>query len=371
MANAAEENWQVFLSLLPPDWQDAATLSGAIERLRGFSSVEALLRSLLLHVALGYSLRETAVRAKLAGLAAVSDVALLKRLRSSESWLRTMCTTLLRENGVQVGESLGGARVRIVDGTVVKEPGKTGSQWRIVYTLRLPSLECDFFELSPAEGKGHGESFSRVPVGEGELILGDAGYCSVAGIEHVHQCGGQVLVRVNPSTFTADAVSGGRAHLLPRLSSLSQCGQIGEWPVVVRGPLAHVAGRVCAIRKSEQAIQEAHRRIALKAVRKNRTTKAETWEYAKYVVVFTTQTTALAQEILEWYRLRWQIELVFKRLKSLAHLGHLPKHDERSCRAWLFGKLLVALLTQKLIRVGRDISPWGYLLPNASPESMA
>ncbi len=57
-----------------------------------------------------------------------------------------------------------------------------------------------------------------------------------------------------------------------------------------------------------------------------------------------------------------EIELVFKRLKSLAQLGHLPKHDDRSSRAWLYGKLLVTLLTLKLIRIGRDISPSGYPL---------
>jgi hypothetical protein len=42
--------------------------------------------------------------------------------------------------------------------------------------------------------------------------------------------------------------------------------------------------------------------------------------------------------------------------------GHVPKHDDRSSRAWLYGKLLVTLLTQKLIRIGRDISPSGYSL---------
>jgi hypothetical protein len=57
--------------------------------------------------------------------------------------------------------------------------------------------------------------------------------------------------------------------------------------------------------------------------------------------------------------MRWQIELVFKRLKSLAQLGHVPKYDDRSSRAWVYGKLLVALLAQKLIRIGRTISPWG------------
>jgi len=67
-------------------------------------------------------------------------------------------------------------------------------------------------------------------------------------------------------------------------------------------------------------------------------------------------------EVLEWYRIRWQIELVFKRLKTLAKLGQLPKHNAASSRAWLYGKLLIALLGQKLIRLGRTISPWGYTL---------
>jgi len=80
------------------------------------------------------------------------------------------------------------------------------------------------------------------------------------------------------------------------------------------------------------------------------------------VLVFTTRSTGSAAEVLESYRMRWQIELVFKRLKSLAQLGHVPKHDDRSSRAWVYGKLLVALLAQKLIRIGRDISPWGYPL---------
>jgi hypothetical protein len=60
--------------------------------------------------------------------------------------------------------------------------------------------------------------------------------------------------------------------------------------------------------------------------------------------------------------MRWQIELAFKRLKSLAQFGHVPKHHDRSSRAWIYGKLLVALLTQKLSRIGRDLSPCGYPL---------
>ena len=80
------------------------------------------------------------------------------------------------------------------------------------------------------------------------------------------------------------------------------------------------------------------------------------------MIVFTTCSSGSTADVLRSYRMRWQIELVFKRLKSLAQLGHLPKHDDRSSCAWLYGKLPVTLLAQKLIRIGRDISPSGYPL---------
>src|SRR5229473_785880 len=121
----AEEDWQVLTSLFPAGWRQMAWQSGAVERLRGFPSPDVLLRTLLLHVARGYSLREPVVRAKLANLADISDVALLKRLRDSEEWLRLMCIQLLRESGMCRLEESVSRTIRIVDGTIVKEPGKT------------------------------------------------------------------------------------------------------------------------------------------------------------------------------------------------------------------------------------------------------
>lgn len=360
MDNAAEESWQVLASLFPKGWQQQAKEAGAIERSRGITLPETLLRLFLLHVARGYSLRETAVRAKEAGLATISDVGLLKRLRRSEEWLHWLCVQLALENGVRMPTEAAQRTVRIVDGTIIKEPGKTGSQWRILYSLRLPELRCDFFDLTATLGAGTGESFARLPVERKDLILGDAGYCSAASIQSVVVRGGDVVVRINPQNFSLEQGSGGRAwHLLSHLRALEKAGQIGQWRVALAGTA--IQGRVCALRKSEQAIQQAHRRIERRASKRQTQTKPETWEYAKYVAVFTTEQSSPAELILEWYRVRWQIELVFKRLKTLAQLGHLPKYDDQSSRAWLYGKLFVALLTQKLIRVGREFSPWGYI----------
>jgi hypothetical protein len=190
-----------------------------------------------------------------------------------------------------------------------------------------------------------------------DLILADAGYCSVAGIQSVVRQGGAVVVRVNPQNFPVQDRRGRKFALLPHLQKLQAADTVGTWKVLLGG----IQGRICALRKSEAEIRQAHRRIERRASKKQVQTKPETWEYAKFVVVFTTDETTVAATILEWYRVRWQIELTFKRLKSLAQLGHLPKHDAQSSRSWLYGKLFVALLTQKLIRTGREISPWGYL----------
>ena len=83
---------------------------------------------------------------------------------------------------------------------------------------------------------------------------------------------------------------------------------------------------------------------------------------AQYVMVLTTfpRPKFSLEQVLDHDRFRWQIELVFKRFKQIAQLGHLPKHDQDSAQAWLYGKLLVTLLTEKLIQQARTISPWGY-----------
>jgi hypothetical protein len=62
--NALDEDWKILVGLLPPSWQRLARMTDAVERLRGFDSVNEVLRVLLMHVGCGYSLRETAVRAK-------------------------------------------------------------------------------------------------------------------------------------------------------------------------------------------------------------------------------------------------------------------------------------------------------------------
>ena len=109
------ENWEVLQTLFPANWKSLAKETGAmVRKLRTFESEDAVMRTLLIHIARGYSLRETVVKAKLAGISDVSDVALLKRLRLSEAWLKELCRGLFKERGLAELKANGNIRMRLV-----------------------------------------------------------------------------------------------------------------------------------------------------------------------------------------------------------------------------------------------------------------
>jgi hypothetical protein len=356
------EDWGLLRSFLPEDWAAQAAASGALKGLRQDKSPENLLRTLMLHVACGFSLRETVVRARQADLASLSDVALMKRLRKSRDWLYGLCVALFRERGLEVG-SAGGRQFRLFDATHVKEPGKTGSLWRIHYSICVPSLVCDFFKVTETKGEGTGESLRRYPIQAGDHIIVDRGYSTAPGLQYAASCGAFVCVRLNPGSVPMLDETGGKVELSDRLRALVEPGEVGCWPAWIADTEAPpLSVRVCAVRKSEAAIQLAHKKLKQRASKRGTELGAETLFLAQYVIIATTfpQTEFTPADVLECYRVRWQIELVFKRFKQIAQLGHLPKHDDQSAKAWLYGKLFAALLTEKIVCHAHSVSPWGY-----------
>jgi hypothetical protein len=352
------EEWEVIESVLPAGWQEAARETGALRRTRGFRDAAVLLRVLLIHLVEGCSLRETAVRADAGGLAKVSDVALLGRLRGCGEWFRWMVEQMSRRLSTTTHEVLGGKRVRLVDATVVCEPGATGSTWRIHYMIDLSSLACEQLDVTlPDEG----ETLTRFEVQENDVLMADRGLAHRRGIRHVVEHGGHVIVRSNMVSVPLEDDKGRPLALLPKLRKLP-VGQARAWPALVRDERGTIAVHVCALKKSAEQRRKAQAKLREVASRKGRNLQPDTLEAAGYVVVLTTLPDVSAQQILELYRHRWQIELAFKRLKSLLQLGHLKKTDPQGAKAWLQGKLFVATLIETLIAVGERFSPWGYFL---------
>jgi hypothetical protein len=186
------EDWEVIERVLPHGWQEAARNTGALRRTRGFKDAATLLRVLLIHLVDGCSLRETAVRADAGGLAHVSDVALLGRLRGCGEWFRWMVEQMSRRLSTTAKDVLAGKRVRLVDASVVCEPGATGSTWRIHYMIDLSTLACEQLQVTlPDEG----ETLTRFEVQAGDVLMADRGLAHRRGIRHVVDAGGDVIVR--------------------------------------------------------------------------------------------------------------------------------------------------------------------------------
>jgi hypothetical protein len=366
-----QDDWQELLTFLPQKWLQLAQEYGALKGLRKDKSPDSLLRTMLLHCACGYSLRETAARAKATGLADMSDVALMKRLKKCGPWFHAMCVALLGERGTVNMESAK-LPLRVFDATHVKEPGQTGSQWRIHYCINLPDFSCDSFSISGIKGKGCNESLQRFPINKGDHILADRVYCRGKGLEYVVDSGGFITVRLQPEAVLLADKNGDKFDLLGELGKLSAAGMAGEWDVQIRGKDSKpVKGRICAMRKSAEAAAQSRKKILRKANKNSRNVRESTLFYADYIIIFTTfEKEHTIDSILNYYRLRWQIELVFKRFKQLAGFGHLPKYDDESSKAWLYGKLFVALLTEKLLAYEGAISPWREECEEIDKESL-
>lgn len=353
-------DWEVIRAMLPPSWESKALELGAVRRqLRGFEDVSSMLRVLLIHLADGCSLRETAVRASAGGLAAVSDVALLKRLRGCGRWFEWMVQQLAGEMAMPLGADglLAGRRVRLIDGSSVCEPGATGSTWRLHYALNLRTLSCDEVHVTEASVA---ESLEHFDVRAGDIIMADRGFARRGGVRWVRQRHADVVLRTSLTNLPLRRRDGKPLRMLELLRGL-EVGRCGEWPARIEDGADAIDVRMCAYKKTAAHAQAAVRAIEQEARKKGRQPRPDTLEAAGYVVVLTTLAEPSAQAIMEFYRRRWQVELAFKRLKSLLQLGHLKKFDKDGARAWLQGKLLVACLIEKLILTAERFSPWGYV----------
>jgi len=361
-----DAEWELVKELLPSGWQQKAKQLGAVRRLRGIASVEALLRILLVHLADGCSLQETALRVGQAGLGTISSVGIFKRLRAAGSWLAWMAAGLRGK----ITSAAGARHCVAVDATTVCEGGQTGSIYRVHWCVNLANLQCEFLELTDVHG---GEKFARFPVAEGDLILGDRGYSNPNGVDYVRGHGGHVLMRANPGSLPMyHRREGEKLDVLGEVKGM-KVGQVRELPAWVKGLEGRWhRGRLVAAKRSRAATLREIRRRRHAMTSRDRKLSKRGRALAGYVLVWTSLPASEMgpRQVLGGYRLRWQLELVFKRAKSIMGLGQLPKYSDASSRAWLNGKLLVAMLVEKLWQHAEDFSPWGYELFEAA-ESLA
>jgi hypothetical protein len=176
------------------------------------------------------------------------------------------------------------------------------------------------------------------------------------------------VVRLNANSFPLLGTDGTRLDLLATVRSLVEHEPQG-WPVrFVAGQQEHAA-RLCAVRKSASAAQLSKERLLKMARKKGKVVQPETLELAEYIFVLATPGLdgLTPAQVLEVYRARWQVELGFKRLKSLFDVGSAPNRDAEAVRSWIYAKLLAVLLIERLGEESRLFSPWGFPLGSGMP----
>ncbi len=363
VSDMSQSNWEYLKTLFPTGWEDKMKELGLLKYGRKFSGKDGasnLFRILLIHLGGNISLRSTCALAKEAGIVDVSDVALLKRLAKSADWFSWLTEMMLKEQLKLKPASLIDDQLlnfRFLDGSQVIEPGIRGSVWRLHYSMNASTLSAD--EIIITDQKT-GESFSNHKIKKNDVIIGDRGYARRKGIFHVHENEGYTLTRFSPTTLPLLDQNHDKFDILPKLKGV-QIGETREFDVVLQLNHKFINARICVIKKEKEKADLALKKIRRRASRECTKTKESTLEFAKYILIFTTLPHKYdTSKVLDIYRYRWQIELLFKRLKSIVGVAPLHKKSQEGMKGWLNGKVFVATLIEYMILCSESFFPWGY-----------
>ena len=341
--------------------------SGALVRRREVQSALVLLRLAMAYSVGGRSLRQVSAWASEAGIANLSDVAVLKRLKAAAGWISGLLARMLADRARVLTSRWPDLRIRLLDATTVSRRGSKGTDWRLHMGYDLGAQVLDHCELTDASG---GETLARHPLREGEIVVADRGYAHRRGIHTAKSCGAEIVVRFNWQNVPLQTRDGDAVDMLALVRNTLP-GEILDIAVqtapAVRDGVPAIPGRLVALRKNAQAEERDRRHILAQAKKKGKTPDRRTLEAAAFVFVFTTlsEDRLSGSGVLELYRFRWQIELAFRRLKGILELDEIEARDEKLCRTFLCTKIIAALLVEELTHAYVDFSPWGYGTPSS------
>jgi Transposase DDE domain len=333
---------------------------GAFEKARKIKCAVDHLRLVLAYCWGTRGLRLTAAWAEAIGLASLSNVAVLKRLRKSVDWLEQLVCRLIgadaREAGVAAAK---GRPVRLVDATSVAKAGREAREscgrWRVHSVFDLASERFTAFDLTD---ESEGEVIDRAEVVAGEIRVCDRAYLQPDRIAKLLDRGADVVVRAAWNNARWLDEEGNRVDLIALLKKARGKGLIDRpiWIGSAREPLAL---RLVAIRKPKEARDRSIEKLKRHARDKGRNLKPETLVAAEWVIIVTSlnRDQYPCSAISALYRLRWRIEIAFKHLKSGVGLAGPPGDDPRSARAYILCHLLLGLLTEPLIAEHLGDSP--------------
>jgi hypothetical protein len=234
--------------------------------------------------------------------------------------------------------------LRLLDATCLSHPGSDGTDWRIHLSFDLGNLCVDRVEVTDRHG---GESLARFAAQDNEILIGDGGYAFASGMGPLLARGAGLVVRINWRNVKVCTPNGQRFQIMPWLKTLSgPC----EQPILFETPQGWFPLRLIAAPIPPEKAETVRRKVRERYQRKQKPLTQETLFAAGFVLLLSNlpPETWPTHLVLFLYRTRWQIEILFKRLKSLLHFDHLRAKDPQLAQSYIFSKLLIALILDQM-----------------------
>ena len=343
------------LRYLPKDYEALAEEHDVLRVQHGNAKIRTardLMWLFFAHVGLNLPLRQTAAVVREANGPAVSPMRIHKKMIRSVSYLEALMQRMASFDADRSPERWLGYHVKAVDATTLCGPGATGTDARIHSVMELSSLRISQVEVTDERG---GETLARFEWSPNDLVVGDRGYSHANGIEKVVRQGGAVLVRLNWRSLALWWSDDERADVLGWLRTLEGHGCHERAAFFrTRGKNGTINGRIIARRLKNDEAAQAEARLRREHSAKD--ISAEMLEGAHYMVLFTTSRLS-AVDAIELYRLRWQIELQFKRWKSLCGYDRLPNYRPDTILAWIYLKVILGIILERLASPAAEAFP--------------
>ena len=340
------------MEMMPEGWEEKARELGALTRSRKISTAADLLKLNLLHLTSGISFGGTSAMLKLAEGFDLNKNAVYERIGKSAEWLEWLCVNFCRRSGIitEKPEWLEKWRIRLVDATDEAIKGSAGADYRLHCMMDLFTLEAVEMNLTKASRGESMENFNHIE--RGDIVIGDRAYGNLTSINHILSKNGDFCIRLRANAFTLYDELGCKVDLAELLRDISENTSRG-FDLYYKDQDELKPIRICAYRKEEKHQQSSLRKIKQSNTKKMRGKVSETQAFYSQFVVVATSLHETAEQMMTLYRMRWQIELLFKRFKSLFNYDEMPSRKENTVKAWFYGKLLLAAICETLVNQGR------------------
>lgn len=350
-------NIEQLMDLLPNGYEEQCYEKKAIERNRIIKNAKDLMKLCMIYLTQACSLMDISAYARLLGIGKLSDVAFMKRFSKCNEWFMWIINKI--RPGIIISytkpKKLEAYTIVALDASDVTEKGATKRIWRFHYAIDIFKMQSLEYKLTDEKT---GESLTNFKIKPEYLILGDRAYGTKRSIEHCIAGKGNYILRIRSKAFKLYDEEKKEINLLRQLKKVTIEKGTEIEAYMENSSKQLVKLRVCFIKKTAEEIEKSRRKINRRDSKKGITTSEESKEMNDYIVVITSLPEDITtDEILSLYRLRWQVELYFKRLKSIMNFGDCPKKKEESIMTWLNGKLMVALLIEKAMATAVSFSP--------------